>query len=186
MAFDDEGVLRATVAGVLFCCRSPEEWIPNAGITATRYRGTDPTTGEVDAQTIGGPLRRQVAEAVAFASRNMAVVAHKIPARAELPQYSPEAIFEAVVNAVAHRDYSMRSSRIRLSLFSDRLEIQSPGGLPNNLTVEAPTGRRPATRGSPPCSVGWKRPGSPAPADACSSSNGAATASRSCVGERKS
>ena len=103
MAFDDEGVLRATVAGVLFCCRSPEEWIPNAGITATRYRGTDPTTGEVDAQTIGGPLRRQVAEAVAFASRNMAVVAHKIPACAELPQYSPEAIFEAVVNAVAHR-----------------------------------------------------------------------------------
>ena len=136
LVVDDEGVLRATVAGVLFCCRSPEEWIPNAGITATRYRGVDRATGQVDAQTIRGPLPRQIADAVAFASRNMAVAAHKIPARAELPQYSPEAIFEAVVNAVAHRDYSMRSSRIRLSLFSDRLEIQSPGGLPNNLTVE--------------------------------------------------
>lgn len=133
---DHDDVLRATVAGVLFCCRSPEEWIPNAGITATRYRGTDRASGQLDAQTIGGPLPRQIREAVAFATRNMTVAAHKIPARAELPEYSPEAIFEAVVNAVAHRDYSMRNSRIRLSLFSDRLEIQSPGGLPNNLTVE--------------------------------------------------
>ena len=132
----DNGVLRASVAGVLLCSRAPEAWLSNAVVMATRYRGEDRATGQVDAQTIGGPLRRQIADAVAFAVRNMHVTAHKTPARADLPQYSAEAIFEAVVNAAAHRDYSMRGSRIRLSMFHDRLEIQSPGGLPNNLTVD--------------------------------------------------
>ena len=130
------GVKRATVAGVLLCSRAPEEWLPNACITATCYRGEDRATGQIDSQTIGGPLKRQIAEAVAFAVRNMRVAAHKMPARADLPQYSEEALFEAVVNAVAHRDYSIRGSRIRLSMFEDRIEIQSPGSLPNNLTVE--------------------------------------------------
>ena len=129
-------VLRATVAGVLLCSRTPEAWLPNAVIMATRYRGEDRATGQVDAQTIAGPLQRQIADAVAFGVRNMHVTAHKTPARADLPQYSAEAIFEAVVNAAAHRDYSMRGSRIRLSMFHDRIEIQSPGSLPNNLTVD--------------------------------------------------
>ena len=133
---DENGVERATVAGVVLCSQAPEEWLPNACITATFYRGRDRATGQIDAQTIGGPLKRQIAEAVAFAVRNMRVAAHKTPARADLPQYSEEALFEAVVNAVAHRDYSIRGSRIRLSMFEDRIEIQSPGSLPNNLTVE--------------------------------------------------
>ena len=64
------------------------------------------------------------------------------PARMDLPQYSVEALFEALVNAVAHRDYSIRGSRIRLSMFADRLEIDSPGGLPNNLTIDAMAARQ--------------------------------------------
>lgn len=136
LARGENGVRRATVAGVLLCCAAPEEWLKNACITATCYRGRDRATGQVDAQTIGGPLQRQIAGAVAFIVRNMRVAAHKAPARAELPQYSEEALFEAIVNAVAHRDYSIQASRIRLSMFEDRVEIQSPGSLPNNLTVE--------------------------------------------------
>ena len=124
---NENGVRQATVAGVLLCSPAPEERLPNACITATCYRGEDRATGQVDAQTIGGPLQRQIAEAVTFAVRNMRVSARKTPARAELPQYSKEALFEAVVNAVAHRDYSIQGSRIRLSMFQDRIEIQSPG-----------------------------------------------------------
>ena len=139
----ENGVTRATVAGVLLCSRAPEEWLPNACITATCYRGEDRATGQLDAQTIGGPLKQQISHAVAFAVRNMRVAAQKTPARAELPQYSEEAIFEAVVNAVAHRDYSIRASRIRLSMFSDRIEIQSPGALPNNLAVDDMPHRQP-------------------------------------------
>ncbi len=140
-----DGPQAATVAGVLLCSREPQEWLPNACITATRYRGTDRASGQVDAQTIGGPLNRQITEAVAFAVRNMQVAAHKDPARIDLPQFSERAIFEAVVNAVAHRDYSIPGSRIRLSVFADRLEIQSPGTLPNSLTV-ANIADRQATR----------------------------------------
>ena len=134
---DENGTTRATVAGVLLCTRSPEEWLPNACISATCYRGKDRASGQIDAQTITGPLNQQIAGAVAFAVRNMRVGAYKNPARIDLPQYSEKALFEAIVNAVAHRDYEIRGSRIRLSMFADRLEINSPGGLPNNLTIDS-------------------------------------------------
>ena len=134
---DENGITRATVAGVLLCSHSPEEWLPNACITATCYRGNDRGSGQIDSQTITGPLNRQITEAVAFAVRNMRVGAYKNPARTDLPQYSEAALFEAIVNAVVHRDYSIRGSRIRLSMFANRLEIDSPGGLPNNLTIDS-------------------------------------------------
>lgn len=145
LATDDAGVLRATVAGVLLCTRNPEQWLSNACVTATRYRGKDRASGQIDAQEITGPLNRQIADAVAFGVRNMHVSARKDPWRVDMPQYSEKALFEALVNAVAHRDYSIRGSRIRLSLYEDRLEIQSPGSLPNNLTVESMATRQ-ATR----------------------------------------
>lgn len=142
---DEGGIRRATVAGVLLCAAAPEAWLPNACISATQYRGVDRASGQLDAQTIAGPLQRQIAEAVKFAVRNMRVGAHKQPARVDLPQYSEKALFEAIVNAAAHRDYSIRGSRIRLSMFADRIEINSPGALPNNLTVESMASRQ-ATR----------------------------------------
>ena len=80
-----DGPQQATVAGVLLCSRNPEEWLPNACITATSYRGTDRASGQVDAQTIVGPLNRQISETVAFATRNMRVSAHKDPGRIDLP-----------------------------------------------------------------------------------------------------
>ena len=134
---DENGIVRATVAGILLCTHSPEQWLPNACISATCYRGTDRASGQIDAQTITGPLNRQIAEAVAFAVRNMRVGAYKNPGRTDLPQYSEKALFEAIVNAVAHRDYTIQGSKIRLSMFTDRIEINSPGNLPNNLTIDS-------------------------------------------------
>ena len=145
LAVDQNGTLRATVAGVLLCSSSPEHWLPNAYITATRYRGAHRASGQMDSQDIVGPLDKQVRDALAFAVRNMSVAARKEPARQDLPQYSEKALFEALVNAVVHRDYSIRGSRIRLAMFEDRLEICSPGGLPNNLTIES-MGERQSTR----------------------------------------
>ncbi len=145
LAPDDGGAMRATVAGVLLCTAAPHEWLPNACVTATLYRGSDRASGQLDAQVIVGPLPRQVADAMTFAVRSMRVGAHKSPARTDLPQYSEQALFEALVNAVAHRDYSIAGSRIRLSMFADRLEVNSPGGLPNNLTIDGMAARQ-ATR----------------------------------------
>ena len=89
---DEAGIPRATIAGVLLCTRNPEQWLPNACITATRYRGKERASGQIDAQEITGPLNRQIADAVAFAVRNMHVAARKEPARVDLPQYSDKAL----------------------------------------------------------------------------------------------
>jgi len=139
---DGDGILRVTVAGVLLCAPTPDEWLPNACITATFYRGSDRTSDQIDSKEITGPLSRQISDAVSFVVKNMRVAARKDPARIEVPQYSEKVVFEALVNAVANRDYSIRGSSIRLSMFDNRLEIQSPGYLPNNLTVESMLARQ--------------------------------------------
>ena len=74
----------------------------------------------------------------------MHVAAREDPARTVPPRHSERARFEARVNAVAHRDGSIGGGRIRLSMFSDHLEIISPGSLPNNLTVDRMTLRQSA------------------------------------------
>ena len=145
LATDEHGATRATVAGVLVCTEEPERFLPHAVIIAVRYRGTDRASGQIDAQEISGPINRQITQALAFATRNMRVGARKAPARENLPEYSVRALFEGVVNAVVHRDYSISGSRTRLSMFADRLEICSPGSLPNNLTLES-MGERQSTR----------------------------------------
>lgn len=136
LASDNAGEDRATAAGILLCTDSPHKWYPQARIIATHYRGADRTTGQLDAQNICGPLQVQIVEAVKFINRNMRVAARKTPARVDMPQYSTIAVFEAVVNAVAHRDYSMADAPIRISMFKRKLEIESPGSLPNGLTPE--------------------------------------------------
>lgn len=135
---DDQGVLRPTVAGVLTCTRRPAQWMPAASIQAVAYRGrvNDPAM-QVDAKEFEGPLGQQVWDAVEFVARHNVVRAGKALGRQDMPQYSMRAVFEAVVNAVAHRDYAMATSRIRLHLFADRMELSSPGALPNTLTIDA-------------------------------------------------
>lgn len=142
---DNKGIERVTVAGLLLCSRSPEKHLPQAHIMATCYHGRDRASGQIDEQDITGPLDQQVDQAMNFTIRNTFVSAHKAPARRNLPQYSKKALFEALVNAVVHRDYSICGSCIRLSIFKDRIEIQSPGDLPNDLTIES-IGSRQSTR----------------------------------------
>ena len=134
---DANGVLRATVGGVLLGSRDPREWLPNAFIQAVCYRGDRPDGNQqLDAMDIAGPLDQQIRDAVRFVARNRRVAARKEPARRDVPQYSERAVFEALVNAVVHRDYAVAGSKIRLFMFGDRLELHSPGGLGNSMTVE--------------------------------------------------
>ena len=91
---------------------------------------------QLDAADISGPLDVQVDGACRFVGRNMKVAAFKGLGRVDRPQFDMTAVFEAVVNAVAHRDYSIHGSKIRLRLFANRLEIYSPGEIPNTLEPE--------------------------------------------------
>lgn len=138
IATDEEGIVRATVSGILMAADAPEAFLSNAFIQAVCYRGVERNAAyQLDAKDITGPLDLQVREACKFVERNMRVYAVKAPNRIETPQFSLNAVFEAVVNAVAHRDYSIYGSKIRLHLFSDRLEIFSPGTIPNTLTIDS-------------------------------------------------
>ena len=138
VANDDDGAERLTIAGVLLCTPEPQRWLAHAYIQTVSYAGerTD-NDYQTDARDIAGPLDEQVAEALHFVRRNMLVRATKTIARSDRPQFSERAVFEALVNAVAHRDYSMAGSRIRLHLFEDRLELYVPGALANTLTPDS-------------------------------------------------
>ena len=128
VALDDEGVPHPSVAGVLMACREPRKWMPNAFIQAVAYRGTSPAVMDsslpyqLDARDISGPLDEQVRESCRFVARNMKIAAIKDLGRRDIPQYDLTAVFETVVNAVAHRDYAIYGSKIRLKMFEDRLE----------------------------------------------------------------
>ncbi len=138
VGLDDDGALRPTVSGVLMASEHPEEFITTAYIQAVCYRGIERNAAyQLDAKDITGPLDEQIREACKFVERNMRVFAIKAPNRIETPQFSMNAVFEAVVNAVVHRDYSIYGSRIRLHLFADRLELFSPGTIPNTMTVDS-------------------------------------------------
>ena len=142
---DEDGVLRPTVSGVLMAAEHPEEFIRTAYVQAVCYRGSERNADyQLDAKDITGPLDEQVKEACKFVERNMRVYAIKAPNRIETPQFSMNAVFEAVVNAVVHRDYSVYGSKIRLHLFTDRLEIFSPGTIPNTMTIESLSERQSA------------------------------------------
>ena len=135
---DDLGEERASVAGILLCSRRPDAWLPGAYVEAVRYRGTlQDSNHQVDAERLRGPLDRQIQDGISFILRNMFVAAVKRPGREEFPQYSDRAVFEAVVNAVVHRDYSIHGSKVRILQFDDRVEIYSPGPLPNSVTVDS-------------------------------------------------
>lgn len=142
VARTEGGELRPTTAGILFCTSNPERWLRHAYVQAVSYRGrgvadsVDMVNYQLDARDITGPLDVQIAEACRFVTRNQRVSASKALGRADRPQYDMTSVFEAIVNAVAHRDYSIHQSKIRLRMFSDRLELYSPGGLPNTLELD--------------------------------------------------
>lgn len=138
---DEDGTTRPTVAGVLMASKDPRQWLPNAFIQAVAYRGTAIRTDtddpyQLDAADLTGPLDAQIADACRFVAKNMKTAAIGDQGRVDLPQFDMEAVFEAVVNAAVHRDYSVYGSKIRLRLFADRLELHSPGALANTLNVE--------------------------------------------------
>lgn len=134
---DENGEIHPTISGLLLCCDSPERFIPNAFVQAVCYMGDGVDSEQIDIQDITGPLDKQIKNACKFVKQNMRVAAVKDPGRREFPQYSLSAVFEAVVNAVAHRDYSIYGSKIRLRVFSDRLEISSPGAIPNSMSLDS-------------------------------------------------
>jgi ATP-dependent DNA helicase RecG len=125
------------LAGVLLFAERPE-WIkPQFMIKAVRYSGNEiHSTEYLDTEDFSGPLRNIFDGALSFVMRNLPKVQAgngvNSPGTPEIP---PSVFEELLVNALIHRDYLV-SATIRLFIFDNRIEIISPGSLPNNLTVE--------------------------------------------------
>ena len=134
---DDGNLYRASVAGLLMCSHQSDSFLYNSFISAVCYRGKERDANyQIDTEDFKGSLDQQILDAFRFVDKHNQKSARKEIWRTEQTQYSMRAIFEALVNAVVHRDYSKHGSKIRLFLFSDRLELYSPGALANTLTVD--------------------------------------------------
>ena len=128
---------RPTLAGLLAFGKAPQAHLFSACVEAAVYRGSRLTSDDlVHSDSIKGRVDAQIDDATAFVERFMLKPARKPSGRVDHPQYEIGAVREAIVNAVAHRDYSISGSKIRLFLFADRLELYSPGSLPNTITLD--------------------------------------------------
>lgn len=131
----DDGHLN--LAGVLMFAERPEWIVPQFVVKAIRYPGNQIHVSEyIDTEDFTGPLPKIFNDALAFVMRNL----HKTQAGRGInapgqPEISESVFEELLVNALVHRDYLV-SAPIRLFIFDNRIEIISPGHLPNNLTVE--------------------------------------------------
>lgn len=130
-----QGTYRPTAAGLLMFGLSPDAVFPQCRITANAYSGTN--KGDlIDRSDIRKPLPLAIEDAFHFLIRNMRHTTRTQGfSRVAVDEYPYDALREAVVNAVAHRDYGIRGASIRIEKYSDRLQILSPGGPPPPVTM---------------------------------------------------
>lgn len=125
-----------TVAGILLFGRYPQRFLRSAEIICVRYSGAE-MGDEFVRQDLTGTLAEQIRQAETFVAANMRRgMRIRGMAREESAEYPLPVVREAIVNAVAHRDYSVRGEGIRLLMYSDRLEVYSPGRLPGHVTLD--------------------------------------------------
>lgn len=143
----DSGRQPATVAGLLLFGREPARYLPQAKIDAVAYFGAEKDYDAKERRTLRGPLvllrgadgtvleEGLVEQAIAFVRRNIETVRLVDGVRRQARwDYPEEAVREAIINAVVHRDYLLSGTDIELSIYSDRLEVVSPGRLANGIT----------------------------------------------------
>ncbi|MGH8064258.1 MAG: RNA-binding domain-containing protein [Candidatus Entotheonellia bacterium] len=126
-----------TIAGIILFGRDPQRHLPFAQINAARFPGTESSVEPSDRKDLTGRLLDVIDQAERFLDLHLRIP-HTIHGfepepRPELPK---EALREAIVNAVAHRDYTVRGP-VRLFIFDDRIEVHTPGRPPNTVDEEA-------------------------------------------------
>ena len=131
-----------TVAGILLFCKTPETFVPRCGVTFVKFDGqvtrrTEDTPSYGRRAEIPGPLAHVITRThdILNEELHLGAVVRGLK-REEQWTYPPMAIREALVNAVAHRDYRLSGRAIEVKMYADRLEISSPGGLPGYITLD--------------------------------------------------
>ncbi len=126
----------ATAAGIVLLAKDPSAVFPQCRILADAYRTTEPDGDPRDHEDIRGPMPLAIERAIAFIDRNtrhpMRIVGLN---RVRLDEYPVDGLREALVNAVAHRQYEDAGRKILLEVFADRVVLSSPGLLPKPITL---------------------------------------------------
>ena len=143
------GQISATIDGMLIFGLNPRRFLPQSGIRAICYTGPEPDYATRADEDIKGPLvplcgldgsilePGVVDRTWDFIRRNTNPSSRlEGPQRVDFWEYPEEVVRETVINALVHRDYSITGTDVSLLIFSDRLEIQSPGRLPNTVTID--------------------------------------------------
>lgn len=132
-ATDEGGFDRPSVAGLLTFALEPTNHLSSAYVEAACYRETRLSSNDlIRAERLAGPVGEQINATIAFVMHFMGTGrAPDTPVK-----YDIGVIDEAIVNAIAHRDYSISGSKIRCFLFADRLELYIPGKLPNGIMID--------------------------------------------------
>lgn len=127
-----------TVAGLLVFGINPQKYLHNASISFAHFMGNTLSDDLLDKQVIEGTLDYQIDKCLATIKNSIKHPSVIQGAKTVDTHFLyPEKVFrEIIVNACLHRNYAILGSRIRVFLFDDRLEIRSPGRLPNTVTVE--------------------------------------------------
>ncbi len=128
----------ATVGGLLQFSFFADRFLPQATISIAVIKGTDISDDVVQKKEIAGPLTDQIDAAVSFMRlfTPEPLVVKDSPRREDTLAIPLDVMRETVVNAVAHRDYSILTRKIHIYIYSDRIEVQSPGRLANTLSLE--------------------------------------------------
>jgi len=128
-----------TNAGILLFGRRPEKFFHQNKITIVRYPGDGVSDKYLDIKDFYGNIFDLIDRADRYIKEHIQIASRLVPgqiAKKDIPQYPLFAIRELIVNAVAHRDYSVSGSRIIIKMFRNRIEYSSPGGFPGDVTPE--------------------------------------------------
>lgn len=131
------GALECTVGGLIIFGKKTERYLPQSGISFAHFAGDDITGDLIDKKQISGNLPEVADQALTILKNNIKTPSTIIGALREEKEAYPDIVLrEAIVNALVHRNYSIIGSKIRILMFTDRIEFHSPGKLPNTVTIE--------------------------------------------------
>jgi len=133
----EDGRIIVNNTGILFFSKNLDHIYPHAAVTCALFQGTDKFT-VLDRRDFNEDLMSNIDGAMNFLKRYIAVRYEMTgeARRREVPELPYDALREAIINAVAHRDYFQRGANVMVEVYDDRIEISNPGGLPRGLSPE--------------------------------------------------
>lgn len=134
---ESHGKLVPTAGAMLMLGKEPQNFLGSSSIKVARFKGKDIGGVIIDQKEIRGTIPEMIDTAAQFILKHMSTGA-KIEGleRDDIEEYPLVAVREAITNAVVHRDYVIEGTNVRIFMFDNRIEIYTPGGLPDSVTID--------------------------------------------------